>query len=593
MSTLFFDFETTNLDKGSALNKDNHIVMVAWTLDNGPVYHEFGNEFGLPRFRKALESATTLVAHNAKFELQWLTRMGVEWVDEFLEDTMLMAYVLAGNRKWDLSLDGLAAKYGLGKKHEAVSGMIGAGICPSLIPNTLLAEYCMQDVILTRSLYLILDNELTRNTMQHIAYTRHDLCKVLADVETKGIKFDIRRTIEERDAAIKRFSELQAALDALSGGLNWSSPKQIAEYLYGRLGFREATLANGEPDRTDAGQPRTDQETILGLRATRKDQKEFLSIYGEFAGLKKRVQTLSKLGLACEEADGIIHVNYNQSVTQTHRLSSSGRKYKVQGQNIDRDMKRLVVAHDPDFYVMEADGVQLEFRGGAQLTGDPVAIKDIVEKKDIHKFSGSVIFQKPESEIVGELRTAAKAHTFKPLFNGNSGTPREKAYYAAFRERYNVMYNTQRSWAFKVLAKGELRTDYGMRFYWPNTKMTESGYITNSTNIFNYPIQSFCTAEVIPISTAMLWYKLKAKKMRSYIFNSVHDSVVLCVHKDEVDEVVNMVKESFCEETVKQIETMYEYQIRVPLGVEIKVGTYWGDGSLKKVTYEYYNGEYI
>jgi DNA polymerase-1 len=242
---------------------------------------------------------------------------------------------------------------------------------------------------------------------------------------------------------------------------------------------------------------------------------------------------------------------------------------------------------------MEADGVQLEFRGGAQLTGDPVAIKDIIEKKDIHKFSGSVIFNKPEDQIFGELRTAAKEHTFKPLFNGNSGTAREREYYKAFRKRYNVMNTTQKKWTFEVLTNGYLRTKYGMKFYWPDTKMMADGYITNSTNIFNYPIQSFCTAEIIPLSTYFIWEKLKQRGMKSYIFNSVHDSVVMYVHKDEVDEVINIVKEAFCEEVTEYLDGIYGYKMVVPLGVEIKLGTYWGDGSLKTVTYEYLDGEYI
>ena len=40
---LFLDFETTNLDYGSALNPANRIVMVAWAVDDGPVHVHHGD----------------------------------------------------------------------------------------------------------------------------------------------------------------------------------------------------------------------------------------------------------------------------------------------------------------------------------------------------------------------------------------------------------------------------------------------------------------------------------------------------------------------------------------------------------------------
>ena len=55
-------------------------------------------------------------------------------------------------------------------------------------------------------------------------------------------------------------------------------------------------------------------------------------------------------------------------------------------------------------------------------------IKDILEGQDVHKYTASIIFDKAEADVTKEERTAAKAHTFKPLYGGFSGTPREMAY---------------------------------------------------------------------------------------------------------------------------------------------------------------------
>jgi DNA polymerase-1 len=584
MNVVTLDFETTNKDKGDVLNKDNHIVLACWHRSwDGELKHVFGTEYDMAELVSDLRKADLLVAHNVKFELQWISRITNEDFGFEVWDTMLAEYVLAGNRRWDLSLDSMAEKYGLGKKQKLVSSFIQGGVCPSEIPNGILLEYCKKDVILCLRLYERLSKELEKLQLKHIHRTRCRTAQALAQIELEGVTLDTRRTLQERDSAIQQSTKLQAELDALSGGLNWNSPKQVAAYLYGDLGFREVTRPNGEVDRTDAGQPRTDESTILKLRPTRSDQKKFLSIYSQFIPLKKRVQTLKKLGLACEENGGKLHFSLNQTNTQTHRLSSTGKKYKVQGQNIDRGMKRLVVSPDPDYYVCEIDYAQLEFRGAAQLGRCAQAIRDILDEKDIHKFSGSVIFKIPEEEVKGEVRTAAKAYTFKPLYGGNSGTKDEKAYYNAFRRRYKGIYDTQVGWTYQVLGSGQLVTEYGMRFYWPGTRISQQGYIDNTPSIFNYPVQSFSTAEIVPMGLVNLWRNTKGWRTR--IINTVHDSVLALVHKDEVVNFVNTAKYSMTTEVAQWLESEYGMKLIVPLGIEIKIGTYWGDNSLIEEKY--------
>lgn len=584
MRTVTLDFETTNKDKGDALNQDNHIVLACWHRSwDGRLRHVFGTEYDMAELVQDLRTCDLLVAHNVKFELQWLSRITDEDFKFEVWDTMLAEYVLAGNRRWELSLDSMAEKYGFGRKQRLVSSFLDGGVCPSDVPSRILLEYCERDVLLCHRLHQRLAPELEGMGLSHIHRTRCRTAQALAKIELEGITLDTGRTLQERDSAINQSAQLQAELDALSGGLNWNSPKQVAGYLYGNLGFREATRANGELDRTDSGQPRTDESTILKLRATGPDQKKFLSIYSQFVPLKKRVQTLRKMGSACEENSGKLHFSLNQTNTQTHRLSSTGKKYRVQGQNIDRDMKRLVVSPDPDYYVCEVDYAQLEFRGAAQLGRCAQAIRDILDQKDIHKFSGSVIFKVPEEEVKGEVRTAAKAYTFKPLYGGNSGTKDEKAYYNAFRRRYKGIYDTQVGWTYQVLGSGRLVTEYGMRFYWPGTKISKTGYIDNTPSIFNYPVQSFSTAEVVPMGVYNLWRNLKGWKTK--IINTVHDSVLVLVHKDEVDNFVNIAKRSMTTEVAEWLEAEYGMKLVVPLGIEIKIGTYWGDSSLMEEKY--------
>lgn len=587
------DFETTNLEKGDALNLGNHLVMGAWYRSwDQSTHHVYGNEYCFRPLLDDLGRCDFVVAHNAKFELQWLVRCGFALGSCGVYDTLLGDYVIAGNRRFDLSLEGVARRYGLGGKVTLVNRLIEGGVCPSEIPRRWLVNYCRKDVELCHEIFKRQLQELKDKKLLHIQATRCLTTIALADIEMQGMPLERKDVEAESQRVDSRYQALQAELDALSGGLNWNSPKQVAAYVYDKLGFGEITRPNGELDRTDSGQPRTDEDTILKLRAAGGDQEKFLEVYRQFVPLKKQKQTLDKFKACCEDG-GILYGRLNQSVTQTHRLSSSGKKHKVQLQNLDRNFKRFVVSNHPDYYVAEADGKQLEFRIAVDMGKDKTGLEDIRAKKDIHKFSGSVIFQLPEDEVKGEVRTAAKPYTFKPLYGGNSGTERELEYYAAFRKRYNGVYRTQKQWTLNVLSKGSLITPYGLRFYWPNTKISRSGYISNTPSIFNYPVQGFATAEIIPLTVYYLWTRMKEKCPKSKLINTVHDSIVAMVHKDEVEEFVECCKTAFTTDVYQHLLDHYEYRMVVPLGTEIKVGKYWGDGSVAKVDYEIEPREYF
>ena len=105
---LVFDFETTNLDKGDPLNENNNILLIAWKR-NGTgareVYVRNPEPRHIERFLGEVERADFLVAHNAKFELGWLKRLGISLEEILPFCTQLAEYVLRSNRRGKLSLE--------------------------------------------------------------------------------------------------------------------------------------------------------------------------------------------------------------------------------------------------------------------------------------------------------------------------------------------------------------------------------------------------------------------------------------------------------------------------------------------------------
>jgi len=174
-------------------------------------------------------------------------------------------------------------------------------------------------------------------------------------------------------------------------------------------------------------------------------------------------------------------------------------------------------------------------------------------------------------------RQTAKAHTFKPLYGGSSGSKAEKEYYKAFKEKYPGITSTQEGWAQTVLETKKLELPWGMTFYWPSTTMTSTGYITNSSSIYNYPVQSLATAEIIPVCVALLWKAMKAHEMDGFLVNTIHDSVIAEIPPEEVELFTDLVVKVFTEDIYRYLSTVYGMDFNVPLGVEIKVGRHWGE----------------
>src|SRR5687768_10222802 len=173
------DFETTNLDKGSALNPDNRLLLACWDVveSDGTITRKskWGDEYDMSELEEDIRGAQFIVAHNAKFELQWLKRCGIDLRDVLVFDTYLAEWVIASNRRnqWDMSLDGCATRYELGAKLHLASKCIEAGVCPSQIPTVWLEPYCYMDVELCRNLYEKQRDILFRDGLLHLALTRN------------------------------------------------------------------------------------------------------------------------------------------------------------------------------------------------------------------------------------------------------------------------------------------------------------------------------------------------------------------------------------------------------------------------------------
>ncbi len=512
------------------------------------------------------------MAHNAKFELQWLFRAGVKLETILCFDSLLCDYIISSNRRYPLDLNSVASRRGLACKNPLVENLIHNGVCPSCIPQHLLLNYCAQDVILTEQVFLRQREELRAAGQLPLLYTKCLFTPLLAEMELNGIHLDNTRVTEVYDSYFKELAEVENELYNITNGINIGSSQQVARFIYSDLGFEELKDKRGTPIRNKPskafpdGTPKTDEPTLSQLRPTTRRQKEFLALRLRRSHLSKAITTyLERFVEALRSSQGVLHGKFNQAVVQTGRLSGNL-------QQIPRDFKKLFSARREGWLMGEGDFPQLEFRAAVFLGDDDAGRESVANGEDVHAFTASVI---------GVSRQDAKEHTFKPLYGGQSGTPSEKRYYKAFKEKYSGVAETQEKWKLEVLKSKELVLPTGHRFYWPDTAMDSRGYVKNTTNICNYPVQYFATAEIAPIASFMLWHHMKAYKMLSFIVNCIHDSTITELNPEERELYKKLIVQAYTEDVYWYLKKVYNIDFDVALGCDIKIGPFWGEPEKK------------
>lgn len=585
---LVVDFETTNKDKGSALEPTNSLVLASWARvgpwEDWKVHSCWGDITDQPDLIADIEAADFIVAHNAKFELHWLDR-AMDTSRLLVWDTMLAEYVLTGNLRPPLDLDSCLKRRGLKPKVDTVGRMIKAGVCPSEIPRKSLWRYSRQDVRSDAELFYRQLEEVRKAGKLGVIMTRCILTPVLCELERTGMFLDADRVEKTYDEYYTKLQEVNRELHETTGGINPKSSKQVAEFLYDKLGFPEPCDYRGRPIKTPSGGRTTNAKVLSGLKGATPEQRHFLDLKRKQSLLEAAIsKNLEFFRAVCAHQSGAFKGRFNQTATATHRLSSSGVPIKLPGwkrargvqfQNFPRKFKPLFKARRPGYLIGEVDGAQLEFRVAAYCGRDKQAHRDISDGHDVHAFSASVL---------GVDRQAAKAETFKPLYGGMSGTKRQQAYYAAFRARYSELAETQKGWTYEVLEKKSLKLPWGMEFFWPDTAIKSGGYITNTQDIYNYPIQSLATAEIIPIAVVYLWHRLKEANAKSFLVNTIHDSAICEIHPDERELFKELAVKAFTLDVFRYLRSVYNIVFDVPLGVGMKIGEHWGespDGEIK------------
>jgi DNA polymerase I len=352
VSVLALDFETTTYSNGSPYDQRNYAVCVAYKTNEkeGVVFGDL-----VPTLHGLLKGADTIVAFNAKFELAWLRKLGLDLSGKRVWCSQVFEFLHSRQERRYPSLDDTASRYDFGRKIDIIETEYWSkGINTHEIPADILAEYALQDVKLTWNIYHK-QKEIQRPHQRMLFSLQMQDLVVLAEMEWNGLYYNLEKSKQKAKEIETEISQIQAklALHHSVPSFNWSSNDHLSALLYGGEIEDIIKVPNGSYKTGEkAGQTKYKNEVktyhlprkykpVKGSKLKKEGKwsvaEEYLRQIKEDEDLIKgilRIKELEKLNstyfvklpkLHTEEhwEPNIIHGNFNQVVAATGRLSCS------------------------------------------------------------------------------------------------------------------------------------------------------------------------------------------------------------------------------------------------------------------------------
>lgn len=317
----------------------------------------------------------------------------------------------------------------------------------------------------------------------------------------------------------------------------------------------------------------TSKDTLDDLLLTHisKEAKDFLLMLKEYNAISTYLSSFVEGIRKNVEENWILHTKFNQCVTATGRLSSTAPNLQNQPREKTFPIRRVFISRFEGGKILDVDWSGLEFRTAVALAKDPQGKADIESKADVHQFTADTMtkYGQPMS------RQDAKSRTFKPLFAGMSGTEAEIKYYEEFNKKYNVIHAWQESLCTHALEHKYIKSPSGRCYAFPNIERLRNGSVSFKTQIYNYIIQGFATGDLMPCTLIDIYHALKGYKSKLVL--TVHDSVIIDVHPDEMDIVPKLMAKCF-NNIDKHLKDRFNFESIVPFAYEMKIGTNWLNG---------------
>jgi len=530
------------------------------------------------------------IAHNGKFDCRWLASKKI--FCELTFDTMLAAHMLDENRS-----------KGLKQLSQVQLGIDGYDIGEDVkdayhAPLTRLCVYAGKDAAFTLHLYHKFRDQLKEHprTARIFKKMMMPASNMLTKVERRGIWIDPDKLepalihAEENLEKIKDYmyryvpeeKQPQLVPDGATkkltkelAGINFNSPQQVAQWLFGDL--------NLDPIKeTKTGNDSTDESVLMQLQGKHPAIKGLLK-YRKWA--KYRDTYLMPLDVVHRDEMSRCHPGFKLYGTVTGRLSCADPNL----QNIPRNpFLRGVIGVPEGYDLIEADYSQIELRIAAQLAHERNMLRAFHAGKDIHLETAVELLKKLPDEITKEERKLAKAVNFGFLYGMGW-----KKFIEYARDNYEITVTETQAKEYRkafftkwprllpwhdrqrrlVHRYHRVQSPIGRVRHLPDVLSGDSDIVAEAERqAINSPVQSLAS-DLMLMSALQLDERLDSRG--AFIVGSIHDALLWQSKEGYTDEAVGMIRHEMLNPPLKR---WFGAQLEVPIDVEIKVGKHWGEG---------------
>jgi len=405
------------------------------------------------------------------------------------------------------------------------------------IPFDAFALYAVWDVVLTRELALVFEDELRKQGLYEKPFKSviMPLQAALTKVELRGMLVDINYLAKQGDQFLYDIEVLKGQLQELAGdpNLNPNSPKQLQVVLYDKLGI--------QPPVGRKGAPRTTGKHLLEQR----EGIQIVNVLKEYRRVAKIHSSYVKNLIGYAGIDGRVHPTFKIHGTETGRLAVSEPALQTIPRAADKYGKiiRSAFMAPPDQTFVMVDYSQAELRVAAALSGEQFLIDIYANGRDLHTEVAQAMFG---PSFTKEHRAWCKMFNFSYLYGGNehsfAGTTGLKIAVAReFVRRYDATMPRLAAWKQEqiqlALNRGYIETIFGRRRRFPLITPDVLDEVQKAA--VNMPVQS----------VASDFTSLSAVRLVNEGYNVVllvHDSIMLEApldHAEEIGEYVVQVME--------------------------------------------------
>ncbi|MBE6903381.1 MAG: DNA polymerase I [Ruminococcaceae bacterium] len=390
------------------------------------------------------------------------------------------------------------------------------------------------------------------------------LTQVLAYMEFYGFEVDKEALSAFSQELTEKCQQLTEQIYNLAGQeFNINSTKQLGEILFDVL---ELPVIR----KTKTGYS-TDAEVLAKLRG----YHPIIDCITEYRMLTKLKSTYADGLLKVISDDSRIHSVFNQTVTQTGRISST--EPNLQNIPVRHEMganiRKMFVAKE-GYTLVDADYSQIELRVLAHIADDEEMIEAFKNDEDIHRKTASEVFKIMPELVTPLMRTRAKAVNFGIVYGiGDYSLSQDlhisrkeaRKYIDDYLDFYKNVKKYMSDTVENATREGYVTTIFGRRRYIPELAVSNKNIQAFGQRVaMNTPIQG-TAADIIKIAMVRVFDALRKEKLQARLILQVHDELIIECPENEKEIVKALLK--------REMENAAK--LNVPLSVDVNSADTW------------------